>query len=159
MGEIPSTIKALAEKKATLLREVATHRLTIQRLQAHIRTLDDAMSLLEPEFSAENIAPAGRKNRRTFASGQLARAIFAVLKRSPHPLSSREIAEQVAADCGKEQDIRQSVKGSLREQSRQGRVERVEDGMGGVRWRMASHAAAARAADEPGAPLRLCKNQ
>lgn len=114
---------------------------------------------LSKKFFAGNIAPAGRKNRRTFASGQLAKAIFTVLKRLPHPLSSREIAEQVAADCGKEQDIHPSVAGSLREQFRRGRVERVKDGMGGVRWRMAFHAAAAKTVDETGAPLRLCKSQ
>lgn len=50
MGEIPSTIKALVEKKATMLREAATHRQAVQRILAQVKTLDNAMLLVEQKI-------------------------------------------------------------------------------------------------------------
>ena len=135
-------LSALSRKRAELAGEIIARAAALDQLRADLAHLDAAIRIMCPDAEPELIRPTkpSRKGCDWFGRGELARAVFDVLRGAAEPLEGMKIARAVMDAKGLPVDavalrrVAGMVKGALHR--RDGRiVERVENGRD-VRWRL-----------------------
>jgi hypothetical protein len=112
------------------------------RLVADMMCVERVLKMLEPEFDVSKIAPRRKNNAIVpFKKGAGFKLIAAVLRRSPEPLTSRQIVEAILREAGDPEPAMETVRGmvptihsSLLRHSGTS-VERVGEGSP-ARWRL-----------------------
>lgn len=93
-------ISGLTEKRAELSGEIREAEKRLDRLRADLDSLDATIRLFDPTIAPKAIKPrVKRTSTQQFRSGELTRATLSVLRMADRPLSVREIAAEVAAEC------------------------------------------------------------
>jgi hypothetical protein len=94
----PHVISALRRKRAELSGELTAAEKRIVQLREDIAGLDRTIRVFDPTAEPHTIRPILRRRKPTvIPRGQCSRAILDVLRQADHPMSVREIADQVAA--------------------------------------------------------------
>jgi hypothetical protein len=93
-------ISGLVEKRAELSGEIGAAEKRIARLHADLASLDATIRLFDPTIAPKAIKPRVKRTApQRFRTGELTRATLTVLRKADRPLSVREIAAEVAAEC------------------------------------------------------------
>ena len=136
------TISGLLTKRADLLGEAETIRDRLAAIKNDIDALDRTLKLLD--YTGDLDAQMPRQKRHViFGRGELSKQIFAVLRRSDKPMTSREIAQDIVSDSGLDARDRKFVSdltkrvGKACRQCKDGVIIRAVDVRGNVVWSIA----------------------
>jgi len=140
VGEL-QVIGALRNKRSELTGLVRGLEQQLDEHRAALTHLDATLRLFDPEIRPEEIRPRQLRARSTwFRPGECLRLIYNVLRGAPQPLTTREIAEQIADTkslaAGDERGralIQKVILGSLNRAK--DTIDRVE-AAGVVKWRV-----------------------
>ncbi|MEW4458994.1 hypothetical protein AB1K42_12915 [Roseibium algicola] len=139
-----SIIRGLLTKRVTLYHEREEQLSNIASLDNDISAIDRAIRLLGYEGDLNALMPKNAGNRR-YKQGDVSRHVSDVLRTATEPLTSRQIANKVAAVRGENTDdhrhmvkLTNNVSRVLGGMRKQGRVvsEGIENGV--QLWRLAS---------------------
>jgi hypothetical protein len=93
-------ISGLIAKRAELSGEIIEAEKRIARLRADLDSLDATIRLFDPSIAPKAIRPRVKRTApQRFRTGELTRATLSALRKAERPLSVREIADVVAAEC------------------------------------------------------------
>jgi len=93
-------IHGLVSKRAELSGEISEAEKRLERLRADLDSLDATIRLSDPTVAPKTIKPRVKRTGRSRSrSGELTRTTLSILRQADRPLSVREIAAQVAAEC------------------------------------------------------------
>jgi hypothetical protein len=117
-----------------LEQQLLTHR-------ASLTHVDATMLLFDPNSRPQEIRPRQQRARNSwFRPGECLRLIYDVLRDTPEPVTTREVAERImhlkaipATDDRRRELIRKTICGSLARTKKT--IERVET-PGAVKWRL-----------------------
>jgi hypothetical protein len=95
----PHVIAALKTKRTELSGELGAAEKRIAQIATDLKAIDGALRVFDPKAVPTAIRQVlRRKAPVTFRHGVFGRVVRDVLRRSGHPLGSRDIARQVAAE-------------------------------------------------------------
>jgi hypothetical protein len=95
----PHVISALSRKRAELDGELRQAEQRIGQLRADLESIDGALRVFDPSLAPQTIRPKlKRKAPPFFRHGQFSRSVLDLLRRAPTPMTTREIAQQIARD-------------------------------------------------------------
>lgn len=139
-------VSGLVNRRAEVSGELIQLRMRIFDLEHQLKTLDQAILIFDPNYSPESIPPKRlRQRKRFFARGELVKLVYQALRASGGPLTLLELSQKIAEARGIEEDLRDRVRHTLKEQARSGML--VRDGSdeenGAPLWRIADQAASA----------------
>lgn len=87
-------LKTLTQLHAELAGKLSGARREVKRLRLAIFQVESVMKMLSPDVNLRTIAPKRRNNSNPwFKRGTLSRAVIDTLRRSPVPMTTREIAD------------------------------------------------------------------
>lgn len=134
-------IAALNDKKKDILSQIKTHKRLISNLQNNIKTIDDAISLFDPNF-----AVSGKSRSvytKHFEIGEAKRLILNAMRENSDPIGSDDIAKITALkknfvsdDKNQLRSFQKSVANSLSSMEKKGLIQRVgKDGLN-IIWKI-----------------------
>lgn len=135
------TITALSDKKKDILSKIKAYKQQISNLQNNIKTIDDAISLFDPDFEVS------RKSRsaytKHFQIGEAKRLILDSMRKNIEPISSNDLIKilTVKKNCvfkekNKLHSFQKSITNSLSSMEKKGLIQRVgKDGLNIV-WKI-----------------------
>ena len=135
------TISGLLTKRADLLGEAETIRDRLAAIKNDIDALDRTLSVLNYDGDLDAQMPRAKRHV-IFGRGELTKQVFAVLRRSDKPMTSREIAQEIVSDSGMDARDRKFVTdltkrvGKACRQSKGGVIVKASDARGNVVWRV-----------------------
>lgn len=134
------TISGLLTKRADLFNEATAARDRIAEIKNDIDALDRVLASLGYTGDLDAAMPR-QKRQVVFGRGELSRAIFDELRFADGPLSTRELAQSVIATTGMDKrdrkfvsDMTRRLSKTLRTLVQEGRVKKLADSKGGVKW-------------------------
>ena len=133
------TISGLLTKRADLLGEAEVIRDRLAAIKNDIDALDRTLSVLNYDGDLDAQMPRAKRHV-IFGRGELTKQVFAVLRRSQGPMTSREIAQELVSDSGLDARDRKYVSdltkrvGKACRQSKGGVIIKATDGRGNVVW-------------------------
>ena len=132
------TISGLLTKRADLLGEAETIRDRLAAIKNDIDALDRTLDVLGYDGDLDAQMPR-QKRHVIFGRGELTKQVFAVLRRSDKPMTSREIAQEIVADSGLDardrkfvSDLTKRVGKACRQSN--GAVTKATDDKGNIIW-------------------------
>ncbi len=134
-------ISALRDKRSELAGIVSQLQQQLTEHRASLAHLDATMLLFDPDVRPEEIRPRQQRWRSSwFRPGECLRLIYDVLRDTPQPVTTRELAERImrvkaipGADDRRRELIQKTICGSLARAK--GTIERIETA-GVVKWRL-----------------------
>lgn len=133
------TIAGLLTKRADLLGEAETIRDRLAAIKNDVDALDRTLNVLGYDGDLDAQMPR-QKRHVIFGRGELSKQIFAVLRRSDKPMTSREIAQDIVSDSGLDArdrkfvtDLTKRVSKACR-QGKDGVIVKATDAQGNVVW-------------------------
>ncbi len=134
-------ISALRDKRSELAGIVSQLQQQLTEHRASLAHLDATMLLFDPDVRPEEIRPRQQRSRSSwFRPGECLRLIYDVLRDTPQPVTTRELAERImrvkaipGADDRRRELIQKTICGSLARAK--GTIERIETA-GVVKWRL-----------------------
>ncbi len=134
-------ISALRDKRSELAGIVSQLQQQLTEHRASLAHLDATMLLFDPDVRPEEIRPRQQRSRSSwFRPGECLRLIYDVLRDTPQPVATRELAERImrvkaipGADDRRRELIQKTICGSLARAK--GTIERIETA-GVVKWRL-----------------------
>jgi hypothetical protein len=94
-------ISGLTAKRAELSGEIGEVEKRLDRLRADLDSLDATIRLFDPTAKPSTTKPrVKRRAKQQFRTGELTRVSLSVQRRAERPMNVREIATDVAAECG-----------------------------------------------------------
>ena len=133
------TISGLLTKRADLLGEAEVIRDRLAAIKNDIDALDRTLSVLNYDGDLDAQMPRAKRHV-IFGRGELTKQVFAVLRRSDKPMTSREIAQEVVSDSGMDARDRKFVSdltkrvGKACRQCKDGVIIKATDARGNVVW-------------------------
>ena len=137
-------VQGLVKKRAAIAGEMLRTQEAPGQMARDLETLDNALKLVAPDLDIPAIAPKMVKPPEDWSKrGEMSRVVFATLRVSGKPLTSREIAAEMIVQRGLAATpkllnlMTRRVAGCLRDKSEQGLVENVPT-RGGLylEWRL-----------------------
>jgi hypothetical protein len=93
-------INGLTAKRAEMSGELREAENRVARLRADLASLDVTIRLFDPSITPTAIRPRVKRTaQQRFRMGELTRTTLSVLRKAGRPLTVREIADLVAAEC------------------------------------------------------------
>ena len=140
MAEV-HVISALRDKRSELAGIVSWLEQQLVTHRASLTHVDATMLLFDPEIRPEEIRPRRQRTRNSwFRPGECLRLVYDVLRDTPEPVTTREIAERImavkaipATEDRRRELIQKTICGSLARTKKT--IERVE-AVGVVQWRL-----------------------
>jgi hypothetical protein len=138
-------VEGLVKKRAELAGEMLRTQSHLASLAKDLETLDAALKLVAPDLDIPGIAPKMVKPPEDWSKrGEMSRVVFAILRTSQKPMTSREIAAEMIVQRGLAASpkllnlMTRRVAGCLRDKRAQGLVDNVPT-RGGLwlEWRLA----------------------
>ena len=134
-------ISALRDKRSELAGIVSQLQQQLTEHRASLAHLDATMLLFDPDVRPEEIRPRQQRSRSSwFRPGECLRLIYDVLRDTPQPVTTRELAERIMRvkaipgdDDRRRELIQKTICGSLARAK--GTIERIETA-GVVKWRL-----------------------
>lgn len=139
-------VTGLVKRRAELAGEMKATQARLGGMARDLETLDNAIKLVAPELDIPAIAPKMVKPPEDWSKrGEMSRQVFAIMRASQRPLTSREIASQMIVNRGLASTpkllnlMTRRVAGCLRDKRERGLVENVET-RGGLylEWRISA---------------------
>ena len=133
------TISGLLTKRADLLGEAESIRDRLAAIKNDIDALDRTLNVLNYDGDLDAQMPRAKRHV-IFGRGELTKQVFAVLRRSQGPMTSREIAQEIVSDSGMDARDRKYVSdltkrvGKACRQSKGGVIVKASDARGNVVW-------------------------
>lgn len=94
-------VEGLVKKRAALAGEMKRTQEALSRMARDLETLDNAIKVVAPELDIPAIAPKMVRPPEDWSKrGEMSRQIFAILRTSQRPLTSREIAAAMIVQRG-----------------------------------------------------------
>lgn len=137
-------VEGLVKKRAALAGDMLRMQDAMAQMARDLETLDNAIRLVAPDLDIPAIAPKMVKPPEDWSKrGEMSRVVFAILRASQRPLTSREIASAMIVHRGLASTpkllnlMTRRVSGCLRDKREQGLVENVPT-RGGLwlEWRL-----------------------
>lgn len=98
-------LEALKRKRAEITGQIARCHADLAKLSADLEHLDGTLRLFAPDFVAESVLPKVFTPPKSWSKrGEMSRAVLSILRVAKGPQSTREIAAQIVAQRGLEQD-------------------------------------------------------
>ena len=140
MAEL-QVVSALRNKRSELAGIVSRLEQQLLAHRASLTHVDATMRLFDPDSRPEEIRPRQQRARNSwFRPGECLRLIYDVLRDTPEPVTTRELAERImavkaipATDDRRRELIQKTICGSLARTKET--IERVE-AAGTVKWRL-----------------------
>jgi len=137
-------VEGLVKRRAKLAGEMKAAQASLAQMARDLETLDNAIKLVAPDLDIPAIAPKMVKPPEDWSKrGEMSRQVFAVLRASERPLTSREIAAAMIIQRGLASTpkllnlMTRRVATCLRDRRDQGLVENVETRGGQyLEWRI-----------------------
>ena len=138
-------VDGLVKKRAELAGEMLRTQGRLGQLAKDLETLDAALKLVAPDLDIPGIAPKMVKPPEDWSKrGEMSRVVFAILRTSQKPMTSREIAAEMIVQRGLAATpkllnlMTRRVAGCLRDKREQGLVENAPTRGGQyLEWRLA----------------------
>jgi len=138
-------VEGLVKRRAALAGEMKATQDKLSQMARDLETLDNAIRLVAPDLDIPAIAPKMVRPPEDWSKrGEMSRQVFAIMRASQRPLTSREIASQMIVNRGLASTpkllnlMTRRVAGCLRDQREKGRVQNVETRGGQyLEWRLA----------------------
>lgn len=94
-------ISGLIAKRAKLSGEIGEAEKRVAQLRADLDSLDATIRLFDPSIKPKGIKPRVKRSakHKVFRNGDLTRVTLSVLRKAEKPLTVRETADLVAAEC------------------------------------------------------------
>jgi hypothetical protein len=94
-------VEGLVKKRAELAGEMLRLQEALARHAKDLETLDAALKLVAPDLDIPGIAPKMVKPPEDWSKrGEMSRVVFAILRTSQKPMTSREIAAEMIVQRG-----------------------------------------------------------
>src|SRR5688572_21490161 len=94
-------VEGLVKKRAAVAGEMLAMQERLGKLAKDLETLDAALKLVAPDLDIPAIAPKMVKPPEDWSKrGEMSRVVFAILRVSGKPLTSREIAAEMIVQRG-----------------------------------------------------------
>ena len=138
-------VEGLVKRRAALAGEMLRTQEALAQMARDLETLDNAIRLVAPERDIPAIAPKMVKPPEDCSKrGEMSRQVFAILRTSQRPLTSREIASAMIVQRGLASTpkllnlMTRRVAGCLRDKREQGLVDNAPTRGGQyLEWRLA----------------------
>lgn len=138
-------VEGLVKRRAAIAGEMLACQQRMSDLARDLETLDGALRIVAPDLDIPAIAPKLVKPPEDWSKrGEMSRVVLGILRASPKPLTSREIAAEMIVHRGLTatpallNKMTRRIAGCLRDRREQGLVENVPT-RGGLwlEWRIA----------------------
>ena len=137
-------VEGLVKTRAELVGEMLRMQEQLACRARNLQTLDAALKLVAPDLDIPGIAPKMAKPPEDWSKrGEMSRVVFAILRTSQKPMTSREIAAEMIVQRGSAATpkllnlMTHRVAGCLRDKREQGLVENAETRGGQyLEWRL-----------------------
>jgi hypothetical protein len=137
-------VEGLVRKRAELAGEMLRLQAELAQGARNLETLDAALKLVAPELDIPGIAPKMVKPPEDWSKrGEMSRVVFAILRTSQKPMTSREIAAEMIVQRGLAATpkllnlMTRRVAGCLRDKREQGLVDNAPTRGGQyLEWRL-----------------------
>ncbi|MEO1921611.1 MAG: hypothetical protein ABGW84_06970 [Sphingomonadaceae bacterium] len=137
-------VEGLVKRRAKLAGEMKATQASLAQMARDLETLDNAIKLVAPDLDIPAIAPKMVKPPEDWSKrGEMSRQIFAIMRASQRPLTSREMAAAMIIQRGLASTpkllnlMTRRVATCLRDRRDQGLVENVETRGGQwLEWRI-----------------------
>ena len=127
-------LEALKRKRAEITGEIARCHASLSKLSDDLEHIDATIRLFAPDFVAESILPKVFTPPKSWSKrGEMSRAVLSILRVAKGPQTAREIAAQIVAQRGLENDpgilnvMARRVGHVLREKREKGLVRALEE--------------------------------
>ena len=145
MGE-PYVVSALRDKRAEISGMIADLEKELSRQRADLAHLDGTLRLFAPDLAPQSITPRRRiEINDWFEKGERSRLVLALLRTADRPLTTRKIANRLAASKGIDPSdaqtldaVHKTILGLLNGGKNKGFIQRIEGAPGkAASWRIA----------------------
>lgn len=126
--------EALKKKRAEITGEIARCHAQLGELSESLEHLDGTIRLFAPDFVAESVLPKVFVPPKSWSKrGEMSRGVLSILRIAKGPQTAREIASQIVAQRGLENDagilnvMTRRVAGVLRDKREAGLVRSMEE--------------------------------
>jgi hypothetical protein len=137
-------LDALKRKRAEITGEIARCHASLAKLSDDLEHLDATLRLFAPDFVAESILPKVFTPPKSWSKrGEMSRAVLSILRVAKGPQTAREIASQIVAQRGLDNDIgilnvmTRRVGHVLRDKREKGLVRSLEETGLWLQWEIA----------------------
>lgn len=127
-------LEGLKRTRAEITGEIARTQARLARLANDLEHIDGVLRMLAPDFVQESVRPKVFVPPASWSKrGEMSRVVLSILRTSPEPLSTREIAGMVMRQRGLEPDpaslniMTRRVGHCLRDKREHGTVRSIEE--------------------------------